>query len=154
VEVRVYSQLAELPLFNPDLDGDWPPAAVLQWRSELDACEALLISSPEYAHGVPGALKNALDWIVGSGEIAGKPVALVNASPRATYAQASLAETLRVMSADLIEEASIAVPLGGRDLDATGIVADAELSGLIRRALAALTNAVRTQRLPRPDLRS
>jgi chromate reductase len=75
------------------------------------------------AHGVPGALKNALDWIVGSGEIAGKPVALVNASPRTTYAQASLAETLRVMSADLIEEASIAVPLGGRHLDATGIVA-------------------------------
>jgi chromate reductase, NAD(P)H dehydrogenase (quinone) len=148
VEVRVYSQLAELPLFNPDLDGDQPPAVVVQFRQELEACAALLISSPEYAHGVPGALKNALDWIVGSGEIVGKPVALVNTSPRATHAQASLAETLRVMSADLIEEASIAVPLGGRHLDAAGIVADAELSRLIRRALAALVNAAGARQVP------
>src|SRR3954463_14085057 len=72
VEVRIYTQLAELPLFNPDLDGDHPPAAVAQFRSELDAAAAVMISSPEYAHGVPGALKNALDWIVGSGELIGK----------------------------------------------------------------------------------
>ena len=141
MEVRVYTQLAELPLFNPDLDGDEPPTAVAQFRLELDASAAVLISSPEYAHGVPGALKNALDWIVGSGEIVGKPVALFNASPRATHAQASLAETLRVMSANLVEDASIAVPLSGRHLDASGIVADMELSSVIRSALAALAQA-------------
>jgi NAD(P)H-dependent FMN reductase len=151
VEVRVYTQLADLPLFNPDLDGDQPPAVVAQFRSELDACAAVLISSPEYAHGVPGALKNALDWIVGSGEFAGKPVALVNASPRAIHAQASLTETLRVMSADLVDAASIAVPLGGRHLDASGIVADAELSGIIRSALAALARAASTRRTPLPS---
>ena len=151
VEVRVYTHLAEVPLFNPDLDGDQPPAAVAQFRSELDACAAVLISSPEYAHGVPGALKNALDWIVGSGELAGKPVALVNASPRATHAQASLAETLRVMSADLIDAASMAVPLGGRHLDAAGIAADEELSGLIRSVLAALARAASAPRLRLPS---
>ena len=91
----------------------------------------------------------ALDWIVGSGEIVGKPVALVNTSPRATHAQASLAETLRVMSADLIEEASIAVPLGGRHLDAAGIVADAELARLLPHlALAALVNAAGARQVP------
>jgi chromate reductase, NAD(P)H dehydrogenase (quinone) len=148
VEVRVYEHLAELPLFDPDLDGDQPPAAVAEFRLELNACAAVLISSPEYAHGVPGALKNALDWIVGSGEFVGKPVALVNASPRATHAQASLAETLRVMSADLIDEASIAVPLGGRNLDASGIVADNSLSDAIRTALAALARAASTRPAP------
>jgi chromate reductase, NAD(P)H dehydrogenase (quinone) len=148
VEVRIYAQLAELPPFNPDLEGDEPPAAVAQFRSELDACAAVLISSPEYAHGAPGALKNALDWIVGSGELVGKPVALVNASPRSTHAQASLAETLRVMSADLVDAASVGVPLGGRHLDASGIVADAELSGSIRSALAALARAASTRRSP------
>ena len=137
-EVRVYTQLAELPPFNPDIDRDPAPAAVAQFRSELDASAALLICSPEYAHGVPGVLKNALDWIVGSGEIVGKPVALVNASPRAVHAQASLTETLRVMSADLVDEASIAVPLSGRNLDAAGIAADGELSEAIRSALIAL----------------
>lgn len=138
VEVRVYTQLAELPPFNPDLDGDQSPAAVVQFRSELEASEAVLISCPEYAHGVPGTLKNALDWIVGSGEIVGKPVALVNAAPRATHAQESLAETLRVMSADLVDEASVVVPLSGRNLDASGIVTDRELSNAIRSALVAL----------------
>ena len=138
VEVRVYTQLAALPPFNPDLDGEQPPAAVVQFRLELDASEAVLISCPEYAHGVPGTLKNALDWIVGSGEIVGKPVALVNAAPRATHAQASLAETLRVMSADLVDEASVVVPLSGRNLDASGIVGDRELSNAIRSALVAL----------------
>ena len=143
LEIRVFTQLAEVPLFNPDLDGEQPPAAVLQFRLELDASAALLISSPEYAHGVPGALKNALDWIVGSGEIVGKPVALFNASPRATHAQASLVETLRVMSANVVDAASIAVPLSGRHLDASGIVADTELSSIIRSALAELARAVR-----------
>jgi NAD(P)H-dependent FMN reductase len=148
LEVRVHGQLAELPPFNPDLDGDRPPTAVTQFRLALAASAAVLISSPEYAHGVPGALKNALDWIVGSGEIVGKPVALVNASPRATHAHASLAETLRVMSADLVEEASITVPLSGRDLDASEIVADLELSTAIRSALAALARVANTRRGP------
>ena len=148
LEVRVYTQLGDLPPFNPDLDGAEPPGMVAQFRSELAASAAVLISSPEYAHGVPGVLKNALDWIVGSGEIVGKPVALFNASPRATHAQASLTETLRVMSAELIADASIGVPLGGRNLDAAGIVADLELSSVVRSALAALAQAAGTRRSP------
>jgi len=146
LEVRVYAQLAQLPPFNPDLDGEQPPTVVTQFRSALEASAAVLISSPEYAHGVPGALKNALDWIVGSGEIVGKPVALVNASPRATHAHASLVETLRVMSADVVEDASTTISLSGRDLDTSGIIADLELSGAIRSALAALGRAANTRR--------
>jgi chromate reductase, NAD(P)H dehydrogenase (quinone) len=57
----IHGQLSELPPFNPDLDGDRPPTAVKQFRLALEASAAVLISSPEYAHGVPGALKNALD---------------------------------------------------------------------------------------------
>jgi len=121
---------------------------VAQFRLALQASAAVLISSPEYAHGVPGALKNALDWIVGSGEIVGKPVALVNASPRATHAHASLVETLRVMSADVVEDASITIPLSGRDLDTSGIVADPELSKAIRSALAALGRRANARRGP------
>ncbi len=107
------------------------------------ACEAVLISSPEYAHGVPGVLKNALDWVVGSGELVNKPIALINASGRATHAWASLAETLAVMSAQVIADASITVPLDGRKLDASGIVADAELSTALRSAIEALAGAAR-----------
>src|SRR5512136_978771 len=110
-EVSVYSGLATLPHFNPDLDNEAVPSAVVDFRSQLRACDGVLISSPEYAHGVPGVLKNALDWVVASGELYGKPVALINASPRSTYAQASLKDTLTVMTASLIPEASITVSL-------------------------------------------
>ena len=79
-------------------------------RDRVRRADGLLISSPEYAHGVPGAMKNALDWLVGGEEFIYKPVALLNASPRATHAQASLAETIRTMSGRLVPEASIAVP--------------------------------------------
>jgi chromate reductase, NAD(P)H dehydrogenase (quinone) len=154
IEVRIYTRLAELPPFNPDDDGDRPPAAVAHFRSQIDATAALLICSPEYAHGVPGVLKNALDWLVGSGEIVGKPIALVNASPRAVHAQASLVETLRVMSADLVDEASITIPLSGRTLDRAGIAADGELCGAIRSALIALSRRAvsQTKSQPTPDI--
>jgi chromate reductase, NAD(P)H dehydrogenase (quinone) len=141
VKVRIFDALADIPHFNPDLDGDNPPPAVARFRAELNACDAVLISSPEYAHGVPGTLKNALDWVVGSGELIAKPLALINASPRSTHAQASLTETLTTMSATVIADASITLPLSGRSLDAHGIAADPDLAGALRLAVAALARA-------------
>ena len=83
VTIESFDALGELPHFNPDLDGDGatPPPAVARWREAIRAADGLVISCPEYAHGVPGAFKNALDWLVGSGELMAKPIALLNASP-------------------------------------------------------------------------
>jgi NAD(P)H-dependent FMN reductase len=141
VSVTLYQGLGDLPHFSPDIEAD-PPSAAKDLRARVGAADGLLICSPEYAHGVPGALKNALDWLVGGPEFVGKPVALLNASPRATYAQASLAETVTTMSGRLVAEASIAVPLLGRNLDETGIVADAEIASAVRMALAAFVRAI------------
>jgi len=149
VEVSIYCGLAELPPFNPDLDGDNPPEAVTRFRARLQACDAVLISSPEYAHGVSGVLKNALDWVVGSGELIDKSIALINASRRATHAWESLTETLTVMSARVIVDASITIPLDGRGLDANGIVGDAEVSTALKSAIEALAVAARETRRPR-----
>lgn len=144
VEVSLYTGLGELPHFNPDLD-DTPGAAVERWRTLLRAADGLLISSPEYAHGVPGSLKNALDWVVGSGELEHKPLGLINASPRATHAQAALRETLTIMSASLVPAACVALQVSGRDLDAAGILADPELAVGLRAALGALVAAIATR---------
>src|SRR5262247_2217658 len=140
MSITVYGALAELPHFNPDLEGTEPPS-VIKFRDTLRNCDGVLISSPEYAHGVPGVLKNALDWVVGSGEFIDKPVALINASTRATRAWASLAETLSVMSARVILDASITIPVQGRSLDADGIAGDSGLSTLLRSSLTALGEA-------------
>ena len=137
LEICLYEGLGELPPFNPDLDDDQPPAAVRRLRAAVGASDGLLIACPEYAHGVPGVFKNALDWLVGSSEFPNKPVVLFNASPRASHAQAALREILATMSARLLDEASMAVPLLGRDLDAAAIAADEALAQPIRSALQA-----------------
>lgn len=143
VDVSVYTFLADVPPFNPDLDTDPPPAGVARLRAALEACDAVLICSPEYAHGVSGVLKNALDWLVASGELIDKPLALVNASRRATLAHASLKETLTTMSACVSEDASVTLPLDGSRWDANSIAQDVQASDLLEASLAALARAAR-----------
>jgi NAD(P)H-dependent FMN reductase len=142
IAIEVYERMAELPLFNVDLDIEPAPGAVKDFRARLSRSDGVLISSPEYAHGISGVLKNALDWTVSSGEFYEKPVAVFNASPRATLAQASLTEILKTMGSKIAEEACIAVPLLGKHLDTDGIVADAAIANSVRVAVVALTNAI------------
>jgi len=144
VVVELYHDLATLPHFNPDLDRalDDPllPVPVRALRAAVHTADALVISSPEYAHGVPGSLKNALDWLVGGSEIVEKPVALWNTAPHATHAQASLAETLRTMSVRPVPSADLSLSLGGRsDVE---VVADPVVSARLRNALSELRGAV------------
>lgn len=106
-----YEKLGELPHFNPDLDleGMTAPPPVAEWRALVQRADALVISTPEYAHGLPGTLKNALDWLVSSPAMIDQPVAVLSASARSTFADASLRETLRTMSARIIDAASVTI---------------------------------------------
>ena len=132
-----YEDLAKLPHFNPDLDGATPPLAVALWREKVGTSDGLVISSPEYARGVPGALKNALDWLVSSEVFPEKPVALFNASERGIAMQAALRLTLETMSARMVDVASITVPLLGKQTDAAALVAEPQVVAKIRDALEA-----------------
>lgn len=137
LQLTVLGGLGELPLFNPDLEARLP-ASVTALRRAVDAADALLIASPEYARGVSGTIKNALDWLVSHEGFVGKPVALLNASPRAHHAQAALRETLRTMSAVLVEEASVAIPLLGAGLDEEAMRHAPAVTIPLTRALAVL----------------
>lgn len=134
VSVEMFRDLGNLPLFNPDIEATDPPV-VAGLRAQLAAADAVMIASPEYAHGITGVMKNALDWMVGCEVFVNKPVALLNASPSAVHAQAALKETITVMSAQIVEEASITVPLLGLRLDEAGIVSHPEISRVLREAL-------------------
>jgi chromate reductase, NAD(P)H dehydrogenase (quinone) len=94
MEVVFCDVLSSLPHFNSDLDIEPGPPVVQDFRKQLNTSDFVVISTPEYAHGLPGSLKNALDWLVRSGEMYEKRVALLNASPRSTFAQAALLEIL------------------------------------------------------------
>ena len=135
--ITLFDGLGCLPLFNPDLELV-PPQAVVALRESVAAADALLIASPEYAHGISGVMKNLLDWLVSFEGFVGKPVAVVNTSPRAHHAQGALCETLRTMSARIIDEASIAVPLLGSGLGEHEIADSPVLARVIRDALEAL----------------
>jgi chromate reductase len=143
ISVRVFPSLGGLPLFNPDLEPD-APNAVADFRARVADADAIIIASPEYAHGVTGAIKNALDWLVSFEPFAHKPVAVLNASPRAHHADAALRETLKTMAALIVEPASITIPILGSHLDEDGMVSDASIAPRIQAALQALDSAVRT----------
>jgi chromate reductase len=119
VEIVTYDAMGELPHFNPDLDREESeaPVRVRELRDLLINAAAILISSPEYAHGVPGSFKNLLDWLVSTGELAEKPVALLNASPGGgEYAQRAILETLRTMNWRVVDEASRVAPFVRRKI--------------------------------------
>lgn len=139
----VYQALASLPWFNPDLEeASSLPAAVAELRCLVGESDGILICSPEYAGSIPGAMKNALDWLVGSSEFPGKPTAVINVSTRATEADTHLRFVLRKMSAHLIEEASITLPVhGGTNEDPAFLNNDA-VAALLRRALHQLYKAI------------
>lgn len=141
--IRLYDGLAHLPHFNPDLDVAPLPSTVVDLREQVASADGLLISSPEYARGVPGSLKNALDWLVSSDVFPGKPVAFLHASERGVVSQAALRLILETMSGRLIDDASITIPLLGTRTDASAIAGNDAIAGKIRGALAVFETAIR-----------
>jgi chromate reductase len=137
ISVDLFGGMAGLPLFNPDLEADLP-APVRRLHEAVSGSDALLIASPEYAHGVTAVIKNALDWLVSFPPFVDKPVAVFNASPRSVHADASLRETLTTMSARLVADACLALPLRSTGITEQGIL-DSEHAAGIRRALTLLS---------------
>lgn len=143
MRVEIYRGLGDLPIFSPDREGDRTPAAVLDWTSRVEACDGLVIACPEYAHGIPGGLKNALDWLVSRYEIPHKPVMLAHVSHRGEFVLDALREVLRTMSVTLVDDAFIRVPLVGKTPgEVAGILDAEETKTLLRAALEEFRSAI------------
>lgn len=130
----------QIPAFNPDNDRpDMPPiASVVTLRQQIAAADAILICTPEYAFGVPGALKNALDWTVSSGSLNEKPVAAISASPLYTggkHALASLLLTLKALGSHTDEHSSLSIPSLNTIFSETGTIKEEKIAGQLKRLL-------------------
>lgn len=139
--------LDRIPPCNPELDGEVAPAAVQGLRAALAATDGVLIASPEYGHSMPGTLKNALDWLVGTGELAGRPVALMSASSTPTggiRAQMALSQTLLAQAANVV--VGLTVPGVRAKLDESGELVHVATLRRIRETLVALGEAVHERR--------
>lgn len=133
----IFDGLGNLPLFNPDIEHSAPPAVHALWNA-VNGSDAIIIASPEYAHGVTGTIKNALDWLVGHIPFVGKPVAVFNPSHRAEHADAALRETLATMNAQLIPDACLRIPATSCELSAKELASCQAFSEKIHAALSAI----------------
>jgi RimJ/RimL family protein N-acetyltransferase/NAD(P)H-dependent FMN reductase len=136
LEFDIFNALESIPPFNPDNTAE--PSAVASMRSSIAHADAVIFSIPEYAHGVPGALKNALDWLVGGIALTDKSLALFNASARSVYAQAALREILVTMGARFVDPACTSVALLADSRTAQQLAADPAIAAPIAAALQTL----------------
>jgi len=138
----IYNGLSEIPAFDPDLDNDDPPPAVSAFRKQVSQADAIVICTPEYAYGVPGALKNALDWTVSSASFSGKPTALITASTGGENAHEALIKILGAIDANLIKEATLLISFVRSKMDSEGKILDEETGLNLRSVLNALLHSI------------
>jgi NAD(P)H-dependent FMN reductase/RimJ/RimL family protein N-acetyltransferase len=136
MRIEIFMALGDIPLFNPDRTDI--PSAVDALRTSIQDADAIIISAPEYAHGLPGALKNGLDWLVSGIELTGKPVVLFNASARSVYAQAALREVLVTLGASFLDQSCVTVSLAADARTPQQLAADSTIAAPLTTALNSL----------------
>ncbi len=151
VEMTLYEGMSDLPHFNPDGDREGEPVhpAVAALREQINAAEAILICTPEYAGALPGALKNLLEWTVGDASTYRKPVAWINAAgpaapTGAADAHQSLRKVLGYVHADIVEAACVRIPLTRDAIGPAGTVDDEMVRQQIAGVLLTLAQHVET----------
>jgi NAD(P)H-dependent FMN reductase len=120
----IYDGLAHIPAFDPGLDNESPPATVSALRTQLAEADGIIICTPEYAYGVPGALKNALDWMVSSASFSGKPTVLIAASTGGENAHEAMIKILGAIDAILRPETTLLIQFVRSKMDAGGNIID------------------------------
>ena len=138
----IYDGLSRLPHFDPDLDNDQPPETVIAFRKIIREADGIVICSPEYAYGVPGTLKNALDWTVSSGSFVGKPLLLITASTGGQSAHAAMLLILGALSANVLKNASMLISFIRSKMDADGKITDEATAENLKEAFEVLLNVV------------
>jgi|SRR5665213_1686324 len=140
-EYNIYNGLANIPHFDPGLDNDNPPFAVTEFRQQLIEADGVIICTPEYAYGVPGTLKNALDWTVSSGSLSEKPVALITASTGGENAHAALLLILHALNAKVAENGALLISFIRSKMDADGKITDEPTKNAVGDAFSSLLKA-------------
>ncbi len=145
LEITLFEGLTKLPHFNPDDNNENASPEVTNFRKQLNDAGGVLICTPEYAHGVPGSLKNAIDWTVSSNEFFHKPTVLITASTDGKFAHQALLETLRVIEAEEIDQLQLLITFIQTKMYAEGKIKDEktleEVKELMGRFIAVMEKA-------------
>lgn len=141
-DLHIFEDIAQIPHFNPDLDNETPPPAVADFRQRLQEADGILICTPEYAMGVPGTLKNAIDWIVSSCGFCYKPVALITASTHGLKGHQALLETLRIIESVMTEETQLVISFVKAKVSKDGRITDRETQEKVLAVILALKDLI------------
>lgn len=109
LDITIFDGIANLPQFNPDNDGEYVANEVADFRQQVNNAEGIIICTPEYAHGVPGTLKNAIDWTISSSQFPHKPTMLITASTVGSFGHKALLETLKAIEAKNIDNLQLVI---------------------------------------------
>lgn len=143
---EVYDGLDGLPFFSPERDTEPAHPNVADFRKQLQQADGILICTPEYAFGVPGVLKNALDWTVSSAEFSRKPLALITASSVGENGHKALLNTFVALDADISEDAKLLIPFIRSKFDAEGKLKDEKvMADVVATAKALLATIQQAQ---------
>jgi len=123
-EIIPSNKISQLPHFNPDNDNQKVSKEVVDFRKQLADADGILICTPEYAMGVPGTLKNAIDWTVSSSSFSHKPTVLITASLSGEKGHASLLETLKVIEAMITEDTQLVIPFAKTKINESSTITD------------------------------
>ena len=137
--VDLFEGLMGIPPFNPDDDFENPPAVIINFRNQLRNVDGILICTPEYAMGVPGVLKNAIDWTVSSMEFSKKPVALITASLSGLKGHAALLETLYIIEARITPDTGLVIPFAKTKIAADCTITDEATLLEVKKLIAAFS---------------
>lgn len=140
--ITVFDGLASLPHFNSDLDNESVPREVKDFRKQLREADGILICSPEYAIGVPGTLKNAIDWTVSSMEFSQKPVALITASLSGEKAHQSLLGTLLIIEARMTSDTQLLIPFVKTKVNDEGKITDNDTLNSVNKLIKSLSEVI------------
>ena len=143
--ITIFEGLTNIPHFNPDLDNENPPEEVVRFRRLLREADGILICTPEYAMGVPGTLKNAIDWIVSSCEFSHKPLALITASSMGEKGHASLLDTLKIIEAGITDDTQLLIPFIKPKVNSESKITDEGTSSSVIKLIAALNQSIDQQ---------
>ncbi len=144
LDISIFQGLSDIPHFNPDLDTDNPPKFVADFRKHLNEADGILICTPEYAMGVPGTLKNAIDWTVSSMEFSHKPVALITASSSGQKGHLSLMETLKIIESDIPESSQLLISFVKTKVK-DGKIVDADTLEQVIQLVDSLTKTIKVK---------
>jgi chromate reductase, NAD(P)H dehydrogenase (quinone) len=139
----IYDRLPDIPPFDPGNDHDRPHEAVAELRNLITNADAVIICTPEYAYGIPGQLKNALDWMVSSGSFTGKLTALITASTGGENAHEALKKVLGAIDANRPEEATVLISFIRSKMDGQGNITDEQTVDNLKVVLSTVINAIK-----------